>query len=155
MSHSLVKVFVHFVWTTKNRDRVLVNEARRAAEEHIRNNAGGKKICIEDVGVQPEHVHTLVRLASDQPIEEVARLIKGESSYWINQNNVVPGKFSWQTGYAAFSVDYTGVRVVKQYIQNQDEHHRRRTYAEEVELMFREAGYSDSEIAEMLKVENR
>jgi putative transposase len=152
MSHSLTKVYIHFVWTTKNRNRSLVNEARKLVNDHIRSYASEKGICIEDVSVEPEHVHALVRLASDQPIEEIVKLLKGESSYWINQNEVLPGKFAWQTGYAAFSVDYRGLGQVKQYIRNQEEHHKRRTYAEEIESTLREAGYAQSEIAEMLKV---
>jgi len=151
MSHSLVKVFVHYVWTTKNRERVLVGDARRAVGMHIRENAMEKKICIEEADVQPEHVHTLVRLASDQQIEEVVKLIKGESSYWINQHEVLPGKFAWQTGYAAFSADYARLEPLREYIRNQDEHHKRRTCVEEVGEFLREAGYTESEIAEILR----
>lgn len=150
MAHSLVRVYIHYVWTTKNRERTLAGDARRTVREHIAAYAGQNKIALEALDVQPEHVHVLVRLSHDQRIEDVSKLLKGESSHWINQNDVVPGKFSWQTGYAAFSVGHDGIDAVKAYISGQDEHHKRRSFAEEFEQMLREAGYSQEELAVFL-----
>lgn len=128
------------------------NDACRATDKHIKELAEEKNICIVEMNVQPEHMHLLVKLSSDQLLEDIAKLIKGESSHWINQNDVVQGKFSWQTGYAAFSVGYDGLDVVKQYIRNQDEHHKRRTFVEEVKQMLCGAGFSEVEVEEILKV---
>ena len=152
MAHSLVKVYVHYVWTTKNRERILIGDTRRIVGEHLSANAVEKGIQVESLNVQPEHVHTLVKLAHDQKIEDLVKLLKGESSHWINQGDMFPGKFSWQTGYAAFSVDYHRLGSVRQYITNQDEHHRRRSFTEELDEMLREAGYSEAEIEGMLRL---
>lgn len=150
MGHSLVRTYVHYVWSTKNRERLLDEDARRRTRRHIAEYAGTNGIALEALDVQPEHVHALVRLFHDQRIEDVSKLLKGESSHWINQNDIIPRKFSWQTGYAAFSVDHKGVDVVKEYILNQDAHHKRKSWTEEVQNMLREAGYPDEEIAGML-----
>jgi len=131
---------------------MLAGDARRKVREHIVAYAGHNNLAVEAIDVQPEHVHVLVRLAHDQRIEDVSKLLKGESSHWINHNDVVPGKFSWQTGYAAFSVDHEGVGAVRQYILNQDDHHRRMSFNDELEAMLREVGYSGEDVAAMLRL---
>lgn len=125
MSHSLVKVYIHYVWGTKFRKCILLGDARAKVKEHLWAYAGENNVILEALNVQPEHVHLLVLLDRSQRIEDIAKLLKGESSHWINENNIVRPKFSWQTGYAAFSVSYQNIGAVKQYIDGQDEHHRR------------------------------
>lgn len=152
MAHSLVKVYVHYVWTSKSRERLLSGDARKKVKDHIAAYAPQNNVELETLDIQPEHVHALVRLSHDQRIEDVSKLLKGESSHWINQTDVVPGRFSWQTGYAAFSVGYEGINAVKAYILNQDEHHMRRSFAEELDAMLRKAGYSQEDLAGLLRV---
>ncbi len=154
MAHSLVKVYIHFVWTTKNRERALVGDGSRVVEDHLAAYAKEKSIHIDTLNVQPEHVHALVKLEHDQRIEDVVKFLKGESSHWINHEDILPGKFSWQTGYAAFSVAYGGIDAVRHYIRNQDEHHRQKSFAEELGLMLEEAGYSEQEIAGILRFDS-
>ena len=132
MGHSLVKVFVHLVWTAKNRERMLVDNARKLVREHIIQKAQENGILVDSIDVQPEHVHLVVRLAHDQQIDDVAKSVKGESSHWVNQNDIIRGKFSWQTGYTALSVGAEGLGPLRTYIANQDEHHRRKSFTEEI-----------------------
>jgi len=155
MAHSLVKVYIHYVWTTKYRERTLLAEARQVLKSHIEEYSAENKILIDTLHIQPEHVHALIMLKRDQRIEDVAKLLKGESSHWMNQNDVLPVKFSWQTGYAAFSLDYQGLDAVRYYINNQEEHHRRKSFKEEFESMLRDHGYSAEEIATLLDEGNR
>jgi hypothetical protein len=68
------------------------------------------------------------------------KLLKGASSHWINQNRIVPGKFAWGRGYGAFSVSQSGVDEVSKYIANQEEHHRKKPFAEEYERFIRAYG---------------
>ena len=81
----------------------------RAAEEDL---------TIEKLFVRPEHVHILFSLSSSKALENIARSLKGESSYWINDNNIIPTKFKWQRGYGAFSVNASQLEKVKNYIAN-------------------------------------
>jgi REP-associated tyrosine transposase len=68
------------------------------------------------------------------------QFIKGASSHWINQNGLVPGKFGWGRGYGVFSVSHSGVGEVAKYIAEQEEHHRKRSYSEELKLFVERYG---------------
>ena len=87
--------------------------------------------------VNPDHVHTLIDLPTSFSIEEVAQLFKGSSSHWINENNLVPSKFGWGRGYGVFSVSHSAVGEVADYIANQEEHHRKRSFVEELKLFLK------------------
>ncbi len=81
----------------------------------------------------PDHVHCLFLLNQQKSIAEVIKQAKGSSSHFINQQDIVRDKFAWQTGYAAFSVSESVLEKVFVYIQNQKEHHKQRTFAQEYE----------------------
>jgi len=90
--------------------------------------------------VNPEHVHILVDQPTKLAIDEMMQLFKGSSSHWINQSNLLPGKFAWARGYGAFSVSHSGVGEVAKYIATQEEHHRKRSYTEELKLFVKRYG---------------
>jgi REP element-mobilizing transposase RayT len=90
--------------------------------------------------VNAERVHALIDLPTRYSIEEAVKLLKGASSHWVNQNRIVPGKFSWGRGYGAFSVSQSNVNDVSKYIASQEKHHRRRTFAEEYQKFVRAYG---------------
>jgi REP element-mobilizing transposase RayT len=148
MLHSYIKVFIHFIWSTKEREKYLDKSARPQVERHLAENAWKNKILIDTLNVQIDHVHMLISLSSDQKIDDIARLLKGESSHWINEESIISGKFSWQRGYAAFSVNPMELDAVRWYIKNQDEHHRQKTFAEEYRSILEEHGFSIPETDE-------
>ena len=82
--------------------------------------------------VNADHVHALIDLPTGLSIEAVVQLLKGSSSHWINANDIAPGKFAWGRGYAAFSVSESNMNTVTAYIAGQEQHHRIRTFAEEL-----------------------
>ena len=90
--------------------------------------------------VNADHVHALIDLPTKYSIEETMKLFKGASSHWINQERIIAAKFSWGRGYGAFSVSQSNVKDVSKYIANQEEHHRRKTFAEEYEKFVRVYG---------------
>ena len=127
-----VKVYIHFVWSTKNREPFLETlEIRQKVWQHIRDNAREKGIFIDFVNGYKEHCHCLISIGVDQTIQKVMQLIKGESSYWINKNKLTSGKFEWQDEYFAVSVSESAIDNVRNYIKNQEEHHKKKTYQEE------------------------
>lgn len=127
-----VGVYIHYVWSTKNRFPYFSkNETRVELWEHIKQNGKEKGIFIDSVNGYKDHCHCLVSLGIDQKVSDIARLIKGESSHWINQNNLVKGKFAWQNDYFAVSVSISQLEQVRNYIRNQEEHHRMRSFQEE------------------------
>lgn len=87
---------------------------------------------METVNGDIDHLHLLISLTPSQAPAKVANLLKGESSNWINRNQFIRSKFSWQRGYSVFSVSESQVAKVRKYIKNQEEHHRKKSYLEEV-----------------------
>ncbi len=126
-----IKIWIHLVWDTKNRQHYLNKEIRQQVFEHIKENAQTKGIFIDHINGYVEHVHCLVSLNSDQNIATIANLLKGESSFWINKNKLTKTKFGWQDEYFAASVSHSQVDKVRQYIRNQEEHHKMKTFQQE------------------------
>jgi len=136
-----VKVWIHFVWSTKDREPMLTENIRPVVFQHIRDNAKEKGIYLDFIGGFVDHVHCLISLGTGQEIEEVVQLIKGESSHWINKNKLCKGRFSWQDEYFGVSVSENVIDNVRKYIANQEEHHRTKSFDEEYELFLERAGF--------------
>jgi putative transposase len=79
----------------------------------------------------PDHIHILVGLSPKQSISELMRLVKGDSSEFINKEKLTIGKFQWQDGYGAFSHSHSQIDSVIKYIINQKQHHHKKTFREE------------------------
>jgi putative transposase len=140
---SWIRIWVHVVFTTKDQIPLLSpKETRKKVFEHIYENAKEKEIWIDCLNGYQEHVHCLVSLGRDQPISKVAQLIKGESSWWINKNELMDSKFIWQDDYWAVSVSESHIPAVRRYIKTQEEHHRKKSFAEEIEEFMRKYGWS-------------
>jgi len=139
---SYVKIWIHAVWTVKNRKPVLASEIRQEVFEHIHQNALSKEILMETVGGHNNHVHCLFRLRSNQTIEKVMQLIKGESSFWFNRSGFSKIKLSWQKEYFAVSVSESQVGKVKNYILTQEEHHKNKTWDDEYNEFIEKYGFT-------------
>lgn len=125
------KIWVHLVWTTKNREPLLTKDIRRDIFNHIRENAKKKSIYVDYINGHFEHVHCLISLGTGQNIEKTLMLLKGESSFWINKNKISLGKFEWQDDYFAVSVSESALNKVRNYIKNQENHHKRKSFNDE------------------------
>ncbi len=128
-----IKVFIHFIWSTKNREPLITKDLQPLLLQHTRENSVKKGIFIDTVNCVHDHIHLLISLGSEQTISKTAMLIKGESSFWVNKQQLVKNKFEWQDEYIALSVSYSALDKVKAYILNQEEHHRKKTFTEEYE----------------------
>ena len=129
---SFIKVYIHFVWSTKNRMPFLETpEIRQLMWNHIRQNAKEKGIHIDFINGYSDHCHCLVSLGVDQTIQKVMQLIKGESSFWMNNQKLILDKFEWQDEYFAVSVSESILERVRNYIKNQEQHHGKQTFEEE------------------------
>lgn len=138
-----VKLMIHFMWATKNRERIISKELKPLLLEHIKDNAKKKGIFIDRVNCVQDHIHVMVSLGTDQTVSKVMQLIKGESSFWVNGQGLVRGKFEWQDDYIALSVSESMVDRVRAYIDNQEEHHSRKTFDEEYRDFLRMNGFSE------------
>lgn len=141
-----VKVYIHFVWGTKNRIPFLnTKELRLTVWNHIRENAREKGIFIDFVNGYSDHCHCLVSLGVDQSIQKVMQLIKGESSFWINKEGLTKAKFEWQDEYFAVSVSESVIDKVRDYIKNQEEHHSKRSFQKEYDEFIEKFGFQKFE----------
>jgi len=127
-----VRVWIHYVWSTKNREPILLDPFRDQLFAHIRENAILKDIFLDRVNGYHDHVHCLVSLGLNQSIEKIAQLIKGESSFWFNnKSGFKTPRLEWQDEYFAVSVGESLLDTVRAYIDNQVSHHQKKTFAEE------------------------
>jgi len=144
------KVYIHFVWSTKNRMPLLeTKEIRDKVWFHVRENAIKKGIFIDFVNGHSQHCHCLVSLGIDQTMSKIMQLIKGESSFWINKAGLTKDKFEWQDEYYGVSVSESMIEKVRNYIKNQEIHHRSKSYDDEIDELISKHGfqkYNDNSI---------
>lgn len=131
--HAYSKCLVHMIWGTKKRKPVLRTPTRKKLSKYFYKYAESKEIYMYANYVNADHVHVLIDLPRYFALQKVAKLFKGSSSFWINKNRLTEFKFSWARGYGAFSVSASDLDRVRSYIQNQEEHHREKTFAEELD----------------------
>lgn len=136
-----VRIWVHLIWSTKNRTPMLTDGVRKKVFSHLKENVRKKDIHLDTVDGTADHVHTLLSLGADQTIAKVAQLLKGESSHWVNDENLLQRMFEWQEEYIDVSVSESIVGKVREYIRKQKEHHRRKTFAEELEEFAKKYGF--------------
>ncbi len=139
---SWVRVWIHLVFTTKNKDKLLTTkQIRNKLFEHIKQNAKKKGIFLDAVNGSDDHVHCLISLSKELTISKTVQLIKGESSHWFNANIDAEKKSSWQDDYWAVGVSESHIVKVREYIKNQEEHHRIKTFTEEIERFMSKYGW--------------
>ena len=138
---AFVKIWIHAVWGTKNREPVLEKGILESVCHHIKENGKLKGIFIECINGYSDHLHCLMLLNADTSISKQMQLIKGESSFWINKNKIIKGQFEWADEYFASSVSEDKLDIVKEYIINQQEHHKKVTFKDEYEKFLKHFGF--------------
>ena len=132
MSHSLTKVWVHGIFSTKNVIPLIKADFEKELQNHIKEKLEGDLDCsVRIIYGTEDHIHLLFLLTPNYSMKQIFHDIKGESSHWINQMGFIVPKFAWQVGYGAFSVSESQAARVKKYIQNQKAHHKVETFKEE------------------------
>ena len=137
------KVMIHFICSTKNRIPIITSELKLLLLLHIKENSKTKEIFIDTLNCVDDHIHLLISLGTEQTISKIAMLIKGESSFWINKQKLIKQKFEWQDEYIALSVSESAIDKVRQYILNQEEHHKKKTFNQEYDEFLKLHGFSN------------
>lgn len=142
MSHSFSNILIHGIFSTKNRQPLIRPDFEQQLYIKIRGILSDELCCPHNItNGTSNHIHILFRLSTDKNIQDVFKRIKGNTSHWINENNFIIAKFSWQTGYAAFSVSESKIDTVRNYILNQKEHHKKVSFDEEIRTFLVRNGY--------------
>lgn len=139
MSSTYLSLHYHLVFSTKNRQPWIDISWRARLHEYLGGTIAGLGSFPEGVGGVADHVHLLVGLKATDRLADVLRELKKASSVWVHEQ-IGLAAFAWQEGYAAFTVSATARPAVRQYVANQEEHHRRKTYREELIEMLVKAG---------------
>ena len=146
MAQALARVNLHLIFSTKNRHAYLNDEALRrdlySYQCGILRNLACSPIIVNGM---PDHVHLLFEMTRTATISEVVEEVKRSSSKWVKKVAPALRDFSWQRGYAVFSVSITSADSVRAYIENQVEHHRVRSHEEEMREFFRAHAFTDEE----------
>ena len=131
MAHSFTGIYLHIIFSTKNRTRMLSPELRDRLFPYMGGlirERNGDAVLINGV---EDHIHLLTRFPATITLSDFLRDIKSISAGWVRDSFAESRLFGWQTGYAAFSVSRSNVDTVRDYIARQEEHHRRKTFEEE------------------------
>jgi REP element-mobilizing transposase RayT len=138
MAQSLSKLFVHIIFHTKNSYVLIRNEDKARLYAYIGsviNDRGSIPILINGI---KDHVHILCVMSKNISLAQLTEEIKRHSSRWIKTLDSYYSNFAWQGGYAGFSVSLSLVEKTKKYIENQEEHHKKKTFKEELILFLQE-----------------
>jgi REP element-mobilizing transposase RayT len=131
MANTYTQIHIHCIFAVKFRDAVIGKRWQEDLYKYITGivqNNGHKLLCI---GGFHDHVHLFFGMRPMQSLSDLMKTVKSNSSKWINDNKFVPGYFSWQEGFSAFSYSKSQISSVINYIQNQEQHHAKKTFLDE------------------------
>jgi REP-associated tyrosine transposase len=138
MPSTYLSLHYHLVFSTKNREPTIRDAWRSRLHEYLGGTIRGLGGFPEGIGGTADHVHLLIGLRATHCLADVVRELKKASAAWVHDE--IGEEFAWQEGYAAFTVSATAREAVKKYIANQEEHHRIRSYREDLIEMLGMAG---------------
>jgi REP element-mobilizing transposase RayT len=131
MSNTYTQVHIHAIFTVQNRDCIINKKWKDELYKYITGIIKHNHHKLLIINGMPDHIHILFGLRPTQSLSDLMQDIKGSSSKWINKKKFVRGKFSWQEGYGAFSYSKSQLPVIIKYIENQEKHHKKKTFIEE------------------------
>ena len=139
MPSTFLSLHFHLVFSTKEREPSIKPEWRTRLHQYLGGSVNGLGAHSEAVGGTADHVHLLAELRATHLLADFMRDLKKGSSKWVHDELSLK-TFAWQEGYAAFTVSASATDDVRRYIENQDEHHRDRSFREELKLMLIRSG---------------
>lgn len=131
MANTYTQIHLQFVFVVKYRDGLILPSFKEELYKYITaiiQNHNHKLLAINGM---PDHVHILVGMRPSQSISDLLQEVKKSSSKWINDKNFLKIKFAWQPGFGAFSYSKSHVNNLIRYIENQEEHHKKKSFKEE------------------------
>ena len=138
MANTYTQIHIQAVFAVQNRECIISNFWKDELYKYISGIVQSNNHKLLAINGMPDHVHILFGLKPSQSISDLMQDVKGSSSKWINDKKLIQGKFSWQEGYGAFSYSKSEVPTIIQYIINQTNHHKRKTFSEEYYAILQE-----------------
>ena len=131
MPGTFSQIYIQVVFAVKGRENIVSKSRSTELHKYIAGIIKGKGQKPIIVNGMPDHVHAFIGLRPSMSISDLVRDIKNNSTNFVNEHKFVKGKFSWQTGYAAFSYSHSHIENVYNYILNQEKHHKKKTFRQE------------------------
>ena len=131
MANTYAQLYIHIVFSVKGRQPLIPKQHKTELHKYITGVITNRKQKMMQINSMPDHIHILVSITPDLPISNLVGDIKRNSTKFINRKRWVAGKFSWQEGFAAFSYSHSQLKDVIAYIEEQENHHSQKTFAEE------------------------
>jgi putative transposase len=133
MSHSLNKIWLHVIFSTKDRYPLIKPTTELLIYNHIKEQLIECGCFVRIINGMPDHLHLFYLQNHKMAVSDTIKQIKGNTGHWINEQGLMPEKFAWQTGYAAYSVSESQLEKVHKYIANQKQHHQHKSFQQEYE----------------------
>ena len=131
MANTYSKIYVHIVFSVKRRENIIERVWKNELYKYICGIVNGNKQKVFAIGGMSDHIHILASIKPDISLSDLVREIKVNSSKWINLNNLVKGRFNWQEGFGAFSCSHSRLDAIISYINNQEQHHSKKSFKDE------------------------
>jgi len=131
MPNTYTQIHLHFVFAVQNRLSLIQQDWKDRLYQYITGIVKQNSHKMIIINGMPDHLHIVTGMRPTQSVSDLLQDIKGASSKWINDNKLVTGKFQWQEGYGAFSYNKSALPKLIEYVKNQEEHHRKKTFIEE------------------------
>lgn len=131
MANTYSQIYIHLVFSVKARQHLILDDWKDELYKYMCGIVNAKNQKVYAIGGMPDHVHVLLSMKPDMSLSELVKIIKANSSKWLNEKDWVVGKFYWQEGFGAFSCSQSQLDRVIQYINNQKQHHQKRSFKDE------------------------
>ena len=131
MANTYTQIYIHVVFAVEGRQYLLPRERNDELQKYITGIVTAQRHKLIAINNEPDHLHMLLGVRPDAALSNLVREIKASSSKFINERHWFAGRFSWQEGFGAFSCSRSQLGAVIRYIENQQEHHGRRSFRDE------------------------
>jgi REP-associated tyrosine transposase len=142
MPQSLASVYLHIVFSTKNRAPLITSDLRKRLDPYLAATALGNETKMLDIGGVEDHVHLLLSFGRHVTIADTVKTLKVASSRWVHDTFPNMREFAWQNGYGTFSIGYPDLSDLKAYFARQVEHHKTESFQDEYRGFLRRYGLS-------------
>ena len=137
MPQALAKIYLHLIFSTKNRERSLPDDIRTDLHSYMGGILNGLGCSPIEINTEPDHAHVLFAMSRTETISNVVGQLKKSSNDWLRNRDQKFRDFYWQGGYGIFSVSQSNVEEVRQYIRNQREHHQHVSFQDEFRMFLK------------------
>lgn len=131
MANTYTQIYIQYVFAVQNRISLITDDWQSNLYKYMTGIIGQQEHKLMAINGMPDHVHILISMNPRQSPSDLMFHVKRSSSIWINDNKLCPGKFAWQEGFGAFSYGKSQIPTIAKYIENQKQHHLKKTFIEE------------------------